>query len=74
MRMRSWLLVLAAGLALAGCQSDEDSFYNAPKALDKMSPEELCSFYGKYVSNPELSAHNKAVAMDQMRAKGCTPK
>lgn len=72
--MRSWLLVLAVGLALAGCQSEEESFYNAPKALDKMSPQELCSFYGKYLSNPELSAHNRDVAAAQMRAKGCTTK
>ncbi|MDX7951418.1 hypothetical protein P7D22_09575 [Lichenihabitans sp. Uapishka_5] len=72
--MKWWLPAVTAGLLLAGCQSDDDSFYNAPKALDKMSPEELCSFYGKYVSNPDLSAHNKAVALSQMKAKGCTVK
>ena len=74
-RMKLWLPALAAALLLAACGgSDDDGFYNAPKALDKMSPEELCTFYDKYVSNPSLSAHNKALALDQMRAKGCTPK
>ena len=72
--MKWWLPALAA-LLLASCGgSDDDSFYNAPKALDKMSPDELCSFYTKYTSNPNLTAQNRAVALQQMRAKGCTPK
>ena len=69
--MRWWLPALAAALLLVGCDSDDDSFYNAPKALDKMSPDELCSFYNKYLSNPSLSAHNRAVTEQQMRTKGC---
>jgi hypothetical protein len=69
--MKWWLPVLAAALLLGACDSDDDGFYNAPKALDKMSPEELCSFYNKYLSNPSLSAHNRTVAEQQMRAKGC---
>ena len=72
--MKWWLPALAVALLLAGCDSDDDSFYNAPKALDKMSPDELCSFYNKYLSNPNLSAHNRAVAQGQMQAKGCTAK
>ncbi|MCW6508685.1 lipoprotein [Lichenifustis flavocetrariae] len=72
--MKRLLLALVAGLVLAGCQSEEDSFYNAPKALDKMTPEEVCKFYEHYVANPDLSAHNRALAMDQMRAKGCSAK
>ena len=72
--MKRLLLALAAGLALAGCQSDDESFYNAPKALDKMSPEETCKFYDHYVANPDLSPHNKALAIEQMRVKGCATK
>ena len=59
------------GLMVAGCQSDDNSFYNAPKALDKMTPEDRCAFYAHYVSNPGLSASAKSVAIEEMRAKGC---
>jgi hypothetical protein len=70
--MKRWgVLAVALGLALAGCQSEEDSFYNAPKPLDKMSPEEVCTFYQHYLSNPELSPSNKAIATEQLRAKHC---
>ncbi len=65
---------VAVGLLLAGCQSEDESFYNAPKALDKMSPDELCTFYAHYVSNPDLSAQAKTVALDTMRKKGCATK
>jgi nitrous oxide reductase accessory protein NosL len=70
--MKSWgVLIFAAAVALAGCQSEEESFYNAPKPLDKMSPEEVCSFYQHYLSNPDLSASNRAITTEQMRAKHC---
>ena len=73
--MRWWFPALAAALLVAGCGgSDDDSFYNAPKALDKMSPDELCSFYDKYASNPGLTTQARAAAVERMRAKGCTPK
>jgi nitrous oxide reductase accessory protein NosL len=70
--MKVWgVLALAAGVALAGCQSDEDSFYNAPKPLDKMSPDEVCTFYQHYLSNPSLSASNRAITVEQLKAKHC---
>ena len=59
------------GSLLGGCQSDENKYYDAPKALDKMSKDELCAFYGKYTSNPDLSPHARTVALEQMRTKGC---
>ena len=63
--------VLALSSALAGCLNKSNEFYDAPKALDKMSPEELCAFYQHYRENPELSQHAKDVAAQQARAKGC---
>ena len=62
--------LVAGTLVLGGCNSKND-FYDAPKPIDKMSAEELCTFYDHYRSNPELSPDAKATATRQMRAKGC---
>jgi nitrous oxide reductase accessory protein NosL len=70
--MKRWLIgTVALSALLAGCGSDKNDFLQAPKALDKMSPEELCTFYKHYRENPDLSAHARDVATAQMRAKGC---
>lgn len=69
--MRICILAALAALALAGCKSDDEDFYNAPKALDKMSPEEVCTFYRHYISNPNLNPSSKAIATEQLQAKGC---
>ena len=69
--MRNLGVVALFAFVLVGCQSDDNSFYNAPKALDKMTPEERCAFYAHYVSNPDLSPSSKKVAIEEMRAKGC---
>ena len=64
------LAALAIGTCLAGCQS-HDSYLEPSKALDKMSPEELCAYYAHYREDPALSPHAKEVATQQMRAKNC---
>ena len=61
---------LLLGAVLAGCQ-DHNSYLEPSKALDKMSPDELCAFYVHYRENPDLNAHAKDVATQQMRAKNC---
>ena len=68
------LLIVAAALgtlALAGCFSSDGDFYTAPKPVDKMSHEELCSFYQHYRENPSLSESGREITTRQMRAKGC---
>ena len=69
--MRRLGLALLVSSLLSGCLSTEESYYDAPKALDKMSPEERCNFYAHYISNPQLSQQAKSVATQEMRAKGC---
>ena len=64
------LIAIVLTACLAGC-SNSNPFTDAPKALDKMTPEELCAFYGKYRDNPDLSASGKAIATNQMKAKHC---
>lgn len=64
-----WVAFALAGI-LSGCNS-QSSYLEPSKALDKMSPEEVCAFYAHYRDNPELSPHAKDVATDQMRAKHC---
>ena len=72
MRRLMWATAALASLALGGCFGDDStSFYNAPKPVDKMSQDELCSFYAHYRDNPQLSAQGKEIATKQMRAKGC---
>lgn len=68
--MRIAWAALVLGLGLAGCQS-HDSYLEPSKPVDKMSPEELCAYYAHYRENPDLNAHARDVATQQMRAKNC---
>ena len=63
--------LLFAGLVLAGCQSEKNHF-DPPKPLDQMNHEELCSYYGFYLTNPALQPQTRAIATAKMREKGCT--
>lgn len=69
MKRLGWMALALAGL-LGACES-HNSYLEPSKALDKMSPEELCDFYAHYRDNPDLSPHAKDVATNQMRAKHC---
>lgn len=63
---------LFASVALTGCSSDrETTTYDAPKPLDKMSNEEWCAYYAKFLGNPQLSAKNREIDLQRMRARGC---
>lgn len=66
-------MVLFASIALAGCSSaDKDAgSYDAPKPLDKMSNEEWCAYYVKFLANPQLSPKNREIDLQRMRARGC---
>ena len=65
-------LALLASVALSGCSSDKDATaYDAPKPLDKMSNEEWCAFYAKFLANPQLSAKNREIDLQRMRSRGC---
>ena len=71
--MRWWIVgVFALSGLLGGCFSSSNSYYDAPKPIDKMSKDELCAFYVHYRENPELSQQAKDVATQQARAKGCS--
>ena len=62
--------LLLAGLVLAGCQSTKNP-YDPAKPLDQMNHDELCSYYGLYLSNPNLMPQTRATATAKMREKGC---
>jgi hypothetical protein len=65
-------VLLLGGIALGGCQSDEDKdLYAAPKPLDQMSKEEWCAFYARYITNPQISPKVKAEDLQRMRQRGC---
>ena len=64
------LVVVMAAACVAGCQS-KDSYLEPSKPVDKMSHDELCTFYAHYRDDPNLTPHAKDVATQQMRAKGC---
>lgn len=65
-------MVLFASVALTGCSSDKEAAaYDAPKPLDKMSNEEWCAYYAKFLANPQLSAKNRDIDLQRMRARGC---
>ena len=68
--MKRLALIFAVVAGLAGCQS-HNSYLEPSKPLDKMSAEELCSYYAHYRENPDLSQHGRDVATGQMRAKNC---
>ncbi|UDL93279.1 hypothetical protein LGH83_11790 [Lichenihabitans sp. PAMC28606] len=68
------LLVVASGLALSGCQSDKNNpFYDPGKPIDKMTSEELCSYYKVYLSNPDLTPELRKIGVAKQRQKGCSP-
>lgn len=66
-------MVLFASLALGGCSgSDKEAVaYDAPKPLDKMSNEEWCAYYAKFLANPQLSPKNREIDLQRMRSRGC---
>lgn len=65
-------LALFASVALTGCSADrEAAAYDAPKPLDKMSNEEWCAYYAKFLANPQLSPKNREIDLQRMRARGC---
>lgn len=65
-------VALAGCLALAGCSGKEEAtLYDAKVPLDKMSTPEWCAYYTKFLTNPQLSAKNREVDLQRMRARGC---
>lgn len=65
-------VLLLGSIALGGCGSHEDKdLYTAPKPLDKMSKEEWCAFYARYIANPQISPKVKADDLQRMRERGC---
>lgn len=66
-------MVLFASLGLAGCSGvdKEAAAYDAPKPLDKMSSEEWCAYYAKFLANPQLSPKNREIDLQRMRSRGC---
>ena len=65
-------LGLLAAAGLAGCSSDKTATaYDSPKPLDKMSSEEWCDYYNRFLRNPQLSAKDRETDMQRMRARGC---
>ena len=43
-----------------------------PNPLDKMSNEEWCDYYTKFLANPQLTAKDRATDIARMRARGCS--
>lgn len=65
-------LGLMATVALGGCSSDKAATaYDVSKPLDKMSNEEWCDYYNRFLSNPQLSAKDRETDMQRMRSRGC---
>lgn len=62
--------VLVLSVVLAGCESTKNP-YDPPKPLDKMSKEELCSYYVFFLTDPKLSQQTRTIATQKMRDKGC---
>lgn len=62
-------LVLTS-LVAGGCESTKNPF-DPDKPLDKMSKEELCSYYTFYLTNPSLSENTRRIATAKRREKGC---
>lgn len=70
MKRLSAFAMLLGALALGGCESTKNP-YDPDKPLDKMTKDELCSYYVFYLSNPNLSENTRRIATTKMREKGC---
>lgn len=65
-----WAALALGCLVLGGCETTHNP-YDPDKPLDKMTHEELCSYYGLYLSNPNLTPQTRSIATAKMREKGC---
>ncbi len=70
MKRLSVLGLVVTSLAVGGCESTKNP-YDPDKPLDKMSKEELCSYYAFYLTNPSLSESTRRIATTKRREKGC---
>ncbi len=69
-RLGALALILTA-LALGGCESTKNH-YDPDKPIDKMTHEELCSYYAFYLTNPNLMEQTRRIATTKMHEKGCS--
>ncbi len=70
MKRLCFAVVALATLLVGGCNSTKGR-YDPPKALDTMTPQEVCDYYKFYLSNPDLLPETRKIATDKMRAKNC---
>lgn len=70
MTMKRLNVLALACLLVGGCESTKNP-YDPDKPIDKMTHEELCSYYVFYLTNPNLSEQTRRIATTKMHDKGC---
>ena len=71
MRRFAICALIVGTLGLTGCRSSDDASMDASKPLDKMSKEEWCGFYQRYLAKPNIAPDVRQNDLKQMRARGC---